>query len=131
MEAKDIKAHRKELLEIGHKVNDFSAAFALHFHDERNLLPDIFKVTEDIFEITFKAVYKHALEGAVMEGAYESIKKAGAKEERERIFPSGYHPNHLLSWADQLDTEFGYKDSTIVCFLRQLAANWQALKEGK
>lgn len=31
-------------------------------------------------EISFKVGYKYALEGAVMEGAYESIKKLGIKE---------------------------------------------------
>ena len=31
-------------------------------------------------EISFKAGFKHALEGAVMEGGYESVKKVGIKE---------------------------------------------------
>ena len=31
-------------------------------------------------EISWKAAYKYALEGAVMEGAYESIKKLGRQE---------------------------------------------------
>jgi len=31
-------------------------------------------------EISYKAGYKHALEGAVIEGGYESVKKQGRKE---------------------------------------------------
>ena len=36
-------------------------------------------------EISFKAGHKHALEGAVIEGGYESVKKAGIREVVESL----------------------------------------------
>ncbi len=40
----------------------------------------ITSLLEQQAEISFKAGYKHALEGAVMNGAFDSIKKLGIKE---------------------------------------------------
>jgi len=44
--------------------------------------PKVFNASREryIAEISFKAGYKYALEGAVMNGGYESVKKAGIRE---------------------------------------------------
>ena len=46
-------------------------------------------IAEAQAEISFKAGYKYALEGAVIEGGYESVKKAGIRE--------------VVEWAEQND----------------------------
>ena len=54
-------------------------------------------------EISFKAGYKYALEGAVIEGGYESVKKAGIKEVVDSIHQHfGYSPR-LTSEITQKD----------------------------
>jgi len=62
MEAKDIEKHKQELLQIGIIVNDFGTEFSLCVDDKKRPLPDICKVTEKIFEISFKAGIKEVVE---------------------------------------------------------------------
>ena len=54
-------------------------------------------------EISFKAGFKYALEGAVMEGAFGSIKKLGIKEVVDWILENNGQPDHILDlWEAQL-----------------------------
>ena len=42
----------------------------------------------------------------------------------KEIFPKGYSPRHLQTWAEIIKKELGY-ESTLSLFLRQLSENWQ------
>jgi len=52
---------------------------------------------EESAEISFKAGFKYALEGAVMKGGYESVKKAGIREVVE--FVEGNIPKILSNYV--------------------------------
>lgn len=56
MKDKDIKKHKKTLLIISTKITDFASEVALHAIAKRGTLPDICKVTEDIFEVVSKDI---------------------------------------------------------------------------
>jgi len=73
METKEIEKHKKELLQIGRKVNDFGATFALHSHNKKEPLQDICQVTEDIFEISFRAGIMYVLSHAVIDGCLSTV----------------------------------------------------------
>ncbi len=65
MKAEDTKKYRKELSVIACKLNDLGARCALRYENDEQTLEDICKVGEDIFEISFKAGIREAVESTL------------------------------------------------------------------
>jgi len=62
---------------------------------------EVFEVIADKqAEISFKAGFKYALEGAVIEGGYQSVKKAGIREVVKWI--EANYPIGTSKWQAQL-----------------------------
>ena len=96
MEAKDIEKHKQELLQIGIIVNDFGTEFSLCVDDKKRPLPDICKVTEKIFEISFKAGIKEVVDNmrlACVNGSTEWQKLTNL------IDVLKYYENKLKEWG--------------------------------
>ena len=107
MEAKEIEKYKKILLIIGIAINDFGAEFALCLLDKKRTKPDICKIAEDIFGISFKAGIEEAQNRlhsqevlGIAEEALKKERQAGIKEVVEWI---NHHTNiRLPQWQAQL-----------------------------
>ncbi|KKK60661.1 hypothetical protein LCGC14_3022120, partial [marine sediment metagenome] len=88
--------------------------------------PKVFNASREryIAEISFKAGYKYALEGAVMNGGYESVKKAGIREVVEWLRENGGEPDHILDkWEAKLKEEADEKAQGILSQAIQRSAS--------
>lgn len=95
MEAKDTVMSIRQVLEA---VNQYpvNSDKAKNIHTIRSD-EDITRLIVAQAEISFKAGFRYALEGAVIEGGYESVKKQGMKK--------------VVEWAERNDPNNSFWDS--------------------
>lgn len=98
MKAEDIKKYGKELSVIGRKLNDLGARCALRYENDEQTLEDICKVTEDIFEVSFKAGMEEEAKGGHNAISY----LMGQEEERKKWIKEAIKAGILISKPEEL-----------------------------